>query len=228
MAPDPVSDLTSRGTRAEQLAAALTARIRDDGLPRGAAVGTFESLRSETGFAYATVSEAVRLLRDRGVVEIRSGRGGGIFVADTAPVVRLRNTLLGDLADPAAVADAIELRDHLELIVDIAATRHRTDADVAELRRAVDGMAAAPDWATMLEANWALHERIAQIGPNGLMRSVYVATLGPLRSSSRRLDDDASADYREQRIAVHRDLVDAIADGDVDALPAVVARHNAP
>jgi DNA-binding FadR family transcriptional regulator len=228
MAPDPVSDLLHRGTRAEQLAAALTARIRDRGLLAGDPVGTFESLRGETGVAYSTVSEAVRLLRDRGVVEVRQGRGGGIFVADVSPVVRLRHTLLADLADPAAVADAIELRDHLELLVDVAAARHRTREDVVDLRRAVTAMADAPDWGAVLDANWALHERIAAIGPNRMVRSVYVATLGPLRASTRRLDGGAADDYRAQRIAVHRELVEAIADGDVDVLPAVVDRHNAP
>jgi DNA-binding FadR family transcriptional regulator len=215
-------------TRAEQLAAALDARIRSQGLTPGAAVGTIDSLRAETGFAYATVSEAVRLLRDRGVLEIRPGRGGGLFVADRGPVVRLRHTLLSVAEEPGTVADAIELRDHLEVLVDIGAARHRTERDVGDLRRLLQQMRTAPDWDGFMRANWALHERIAAICPNGMARAVYTSTLGHLNAATSRFDeeDPAAADYRTDRYQVHVDLVEAIAGGDEHAVRAAVARHN--
>jgi DNA-binding FadR family transcriptional regulator len=215
-------------TRAEQLAAALDARIRAQGLPPEAPVGTIESLRAETGFAYATVSEAVRLLRDRGVLAIRPGRGGGLFVADAGPVVRLRHTLLSVTEEPGTVAEAIELRDHLEVLIDVGAARHRTKRDVAELRRLLQRMRLAPDWDGFMRANWALHERIAAISPNGMARAVYTSTLGHLNAASSRFDDEdpASSDYRADRYRVHVDLVEAIADGDEDTVRTAVARHN--
>lgn len=214
-------------TRAEQLAAALDDRIRSRGLAPGAPVGTLESLRAETGLAYATVSEAVRLLRDRGVLEIRPGRGGGLFVADRGPVVRLRHTLLSVADEPGTVADAIELRDHLEELIDIGAARHRTDRDVADLRRLLEQMRVAPDWDGFMRANWALHERIAAISPNAMARAVYIGTLGHLGAASSRFDDDVTAaDYRAARYRVHADLVEAIADGDEAGVRAAVARHN--
>src|SRR4051794_13333201 len=221
--------LSGRGvrTRAEQLAAALDERIRAGGLAAGEPVGTLESLRAESGFAYATVSEAVRLLRDRGVLDIRPGRGGGLFVADRGPVVRLRHTLLSVAEEPGTVADAIELRDHLEVLIDVGAARHRTQEDVADLRRLLRQMHAAPDWDVFLHANWALHERIAAISPNAMARAVYTSTLGHLHAASSRFDDDAAAvAYRTDRHQVHVDLVNAIADGCEGAVRAVVARHN--
>ncbi|MEU6411174.1 FCD domain-containing protein [Microbispora sp. NPDC046933] len=227
---DPLTGV-GRGarTRAEQLAAALDDRIRSRGLAPGAPVGTLESLRAETGLAYATVSEAVRLLRDRGVLEIRPGRGGGLFVADRGPVVRLRHTLLSVAEEPGTVADAIELRDHLEELVDVGAARHRTSRDVADLRRLLEQMRAAPDWDGFMRVNWALHERIAAISPNAMARAVYIGTLGHLGTASSRLADDdaAAAHYRAGRYQVHADLVEAIADGDEAAVRAAVARHNA-
>src|SRR3954462_12573863 len=202
-------------TRAEQLPAALDARIRSRGLAAGEPVGTLDSLRAETGFAYATGSEAVRLLRDRGVLEIRPGRGGGLFVADRGPVVRLRHTLLSVQEAPGTVADATGLRDHLEVLIDVGAARHRTQRDVTDLRRLLRGMYTAPDWDTFLHANWALHERIAAISPNAMARAVYTSTLGHLHATSSRFDDDAAAvAYRTDRHQVHVDLVNAIADGD--------------
>jgi DNA-binding FadR family transcriptional regulator len=216
-------------SRADLLAARLDARIRQDALPAGAPIGTLDELREETGFARATVSEAVRLLRDRGVVEIRPGRGGGLFVADRGPVVRLRHTLLAVQEEPTAVADAIELRDHLEVLVDVGAARCRTSVDVRDLRAGLARMERAPDWDSYMQATWALHERIAQACPNAMARAVYTGTLGHLSSSSARYADDAaaSADYRRARHQVHVGLVDAIAAGDEQLVRAAVARHHA-
>jgi DNA-binding FadR family transcriptional regulator len=211
------------------LAAGLDERIRTAALPAGSPLGTLDELRAETGFARATVSEAVRLLRDRGVIEIRPGRGGGLFVADRGPVVRLRHTLLSVDEEPTAVADAIELRDHLETLIDVGAARCRSAADVRDLRGCLATMRAAEDWDAFMHSNWALHERIALICPNAMARAVYIGTLGHLSSSSARYAEDgaASVDYRRDRYRLHAELVEAIASGDVALVLAAVARHNA-
>lgn len=213
-------------TRAEQLAAVLDERIRGGDYAPGELVGTLDSLRSETGFGYATVSEAVRLLRDRGVLEIRPGRGGGLFAAETGPAVRLRHTLLGVTENAAAVADAIELREHLELLIDAAAARHRTDGDVSDLRKLLAAMKSAATGAEFIRLNWALHERIAVICPNEMARAVYIGTLGHLATTSPRIDDSDAKGYRLKRYRIHVALVDAIASGDESTVREVVSRHN--
>ncbi|MFW0796829.1 FCD domain-containing protein [Gordonia sp. CPCC 205515] len=213
-------------TRAEQLAASLDERIRSGEFAPGETVGTIESLRTATGFAYSTVSEAVRLLRDRGVLEIRPGRGGGLFVAEAGPVVRMRHTLLSVGDQPTVVADAIELRDHLEVLIDVAAARHCTKTDISELNALLRTMQVAPTWDDFLHSNWALHERIAAICPNEMARAVYVGTLGHLNTSTPRIDDDDAVAYRRRRFDVHVDLVDAIAAGDESAVREAVSRHN--
>lgn len=215
-------------SRADLLAASIDEQIHTRQLPPGTLFGTLASLRAETGFAKATVSEAVRLLRDRGLIEIRPGRAGGLFVADGSPVVRLRRTLLAVGEEPTAVVDAIELRDHLEVLIDLGAARCRTDADVADLRELLAQLRDAPDWNAFMQVNWALHERIAAICPNGMARGVYAGTLGHISSSSARLaaDEEASTAYRAHRYAVHAELVEAIASGDPDRVRAAAASHN--
>jgi GntR family transcriptional repressor for pyruvate dehydrogenase complex len=220
-----LAGLTAPGaTRAEQLAAALEDRVR--GLGPGSPVGTIEEIRRESGLARPTVSEAVRLLRDRGVLEIRPGRGGGLFVAEQGPVVRLRHTLLSVAGEPGSVADAIELRDHLEELIAVGAARCRGEDDIPALRACLDDMAAAPDWGDFMRANWALHERIAQLCPNAMARAVYVGTLGQLTSSTARATDRDADAYRAARLRTHAALVEAIAAGDEDAVRAAVVRHN--
>src|ERR1700712_3837817 len=150
-----VPDVPAARTRGEQLAAVLEARVHASGLAPGAAVGTLDELRAGTGFARATVSEAVRLLAERGVLEVRPGRGGGLFVAERGPVVRMRHTLLGVLdrgESATTVADAVELRAHLEELVDVGAARCASPADVEGFRARLAAMAAAPDWAGFVRA----------------------------------------------------------------------------
>lgn len=221
--------LASPRSRAEQLAAALEERIRTQGLVAGDSVGTLQSLRDDTGFARATVSEAVRLLKERGLLEIRPGRGGGLFVTDLTPVVRLRHTLLTVSEEPSTVLDAIELRESLELLVAQGAARARSTSDVAELEVLLGHMKDAPDWDGFMQANWALHARIARICPNAMARAVYVGTLGYLSSTAAsRYDEEgtAASPYRESRHLVHAQLVSAIADGDPEAVAAAIAAHR--
>ena len=72
--------------------------------------------------ARGTVIEAVRLLQDRGVITVRPGPGGGLFVAEPSSVVRLGRTLLTVEGDAAGVADAIAVREELEpLVTELAA-----------------------------------------------------------------------------------------------------------
>lgn len=213
-------------TRAERLAVVIADRIYAAGLAPGAQVGTIEQIRQASGLARATVSEAIRLLHDRGVLTVRPGRGGGLFVAGQSPVVRMRHTLLNARDDGSPLADTVELRDHLEELIDVGAARCRSADDVAELRTRLSAMESAPSWDAFVRAGWALHERIAAVCPNAMARAVYVSTLGELGSSEPRPgseDDDA---HRARRMRVHIDLVDAIASGDEAAVRAAVTAHN--
>jgi DNA-binding FadR family transcriptional regulator len=219
---------SSPESRAEKLAQAVQDLVDRDRLPAGSQIGTLDELRARSGYAKATVSAGVRLLRDRGVLEIRPGRGGGLYVAPSTPVVRLRRTLLSVQEESTAVADAVELRESLELLMALSAARHRTDGTVATLRVLLDAMRGAADWDSFMQANWALHEEIARACPNAMARAVYTATLGHLGSTTSMLsgDDADMPAYRAARLQVHADLVEAIAAGDEDAVRDAVARHD--
>lgn len=210
-------------SRAEQLAQAIQESL--SGMSPGDYYGTLEGIREKSGTARTTVSEAVKLLRDRGVLEIRPGRGGGLFVAHTTPVVRLRHTLMSVDEDPELVADAIELRETLEGLVASKAARHRTAHDLEDLEECLDGMRGADTWADFMQANWTLHRRIARICPNRMARAVYESTLGSLSSGRASSDDEVDESYRAARLHVHEMLVEAIAAGDENSVAEAVAAH---
>ena len=215
-------------TRAEELAAAVEEDVRSRNLQPGDYFGNMDELREQTGFARSTISETVRLLRDRGTIEIRPGRNGGLFVAALDPVVRLRHTLLTVGHGAVAVADAIVVRELLEPQVNLDAAAHRSEADIADLRRLLAELERASDAEGFLRANMALHNRIAEITPNTVLKGVYLAMTHSLAEMPRRVEPEADsypAGYMAERIRIHGELVEAIAEGDVDRTREVAARH---
>ncbi|WP_156761133.1 FadR/GntR family transcriptional regulator [Microbacterium karelineae] len=215
-------------SRAEQLADTLLAHIQERSLRPGDRLGTLDEIRDEVGFARTTVSEAVRLLRERGMLEIRPGRGGGLFIAAETPVVRMRHTLLTARGSADAVRDAIQLREALEEPIALGAAERCREADAASLRAAVRAMAEPGiGYEEFLRRNWHLHELIAELAPNAMMSAVYISCLGYLeRSEPAYGDSDLEAAYIADRAAVHRDLVEAIADGDAAAIRRAVRSHD--
>jgi GntR family transcriptional regulator, transcriptional repressor for pyruvate dehydrogenase complex len=216
-------------TRAEALAADIERSIAERGLLPGDLIGTMEEFRDRSGFGRATISEAVRLLGDRGAAEIRPGRGGGLFVASPNPVVRLRHTLLTVREAPSTVADAIAVRDSLEFLIAADAARHRTPKDSAALRRLMTQLKrSADDTDRFLRANWTLHERIAEITPNHLASAVYISMTRCIAELATRADPDQErpADYLIRRVDIHAELVEAIVAGDVERTAAAAERHR--
>jgi GntR family transcriptional repressor for pyruvate dehydrogenase complex len=216
-------------TRAESLAATIERNIATRGLAAGDPLGTMDDLRDQSGYARSTVSEAVRLLRDRGSIDIRPGRGGGLFVAAANPVVRLRHTLLTVREEASTVADAIVVREALEPAIDTDAARHRTAADMADLRNLVSAMRKTiGSTDNYMRSNWALHERIAEITPNQLLKGVYLGTtrcIADLSTHAANDNPESQRAYLRERVRIHADLVKAIISGDVALTLEAVARH---
>lgn len=220
-------------TRAELLASRIEARILGDELAPGQLIGTIDELKRQSGYARSTVGEAIRLLTDRGVAEVRPGRGGGLYVTADGPVVRIGRTLLTVTGQPTSVADAIAVRDALEPLIDMDAARHRDERDISELRALLDELAgtASQGTGTFLAANWRLHARIAEITPNETARTIYLGVLRFVEkhSSAARHDQPTSDEaWLQLRHRVHRELVEAIATGDTyRTSQAVMSHHSA-
>lgn len=215
---------------AQQLASEIEELISARGLQSGDRIATMEELRAQTGYGRATMGEMARLLTERGSVEVRPGRGGGLFVAQTSPVVRLRQTLLTVPQGATTVADAIAVRDALEELIALEAAAHRSERDIRDLQTCLDGMQrSSDDHEDFLQANWSLHERIAAITPNELARAMYLGMMHCIADLSVRADRAATstpADYLPRRLAVHAELVAAIELGDEQRVRAAIAEHR--
>ncbi|PKH38993.1 DNA-binding transcriptional regulator, FadR family [Nocardioides alpinus] len=216
--------------RAQQLATEIEQSIVQRGLQTGERIANMEELREATGYGRATIGETARLLAERGTVEIRPGRGGGLFVASISPVVRLRRTLLTVTDGQSTVSDAIAVREALEELIALDAARHHTPEDVVDLRRCMQSMADhGDDWSAFMAANWTLHERIAAVTPNELARAVYVGTIrcvAELTVHAQTEEKEDAEEYLASRVAVHTQLVEAIISGDLDRTRDAVEAHR--
>jgi DNA-binding FadR family transcriptional regulator len=221
--------LPAHKSRAEAVVGYVEEAIEQRGLRPGDHIGTRADLRDETGVARATINEAIRLLQERQRIVLRPGPGGGLFVAQTDPVVRLGRTLLTVHGEPLAVAGAIEVREQLEPLVAVHAAQHRTAKDGRELKKLITAMGKSLDDVTeFVSLNWELHTRIAAISPNAVLRGTYIGLYEFVNQVSLVNPQPRDAAYLEQRLKVHSELVAAIVTGDVAAAQRVAEAHRHP
>jgi DNA-binding FadR family transcriptional regulator len=219
--------LPAHQSRADAVVGYVEEAIEQRGLRPGDHIGTRADLRDETGVARATVNEAIRLLQERQRIVLRPGPGGGLFVAQTDPVVRLGRTLLTVRGEPLAVSGAIEVREQLEPLVAVHAAQHRTAKDGRELTSLITAMKGSlDDVARFVSLNWELHTRIAAISPNAVLRGTYVGLYEFVNQVSLVNPQPRDSVYLAQRLKVHTELVDAIRAGDVAAAQRAAETHR--
>jgi DNA-binding FadR family transcriptional regulator len=216
---------SSRLSRAEALAREIEGQISAGVLSSGDRLGTKDDVRQRFSVAVATVNEAVKLLETRGLVEARPGPGGGVFVASPASRQRSGPMFLGFEWTEASMADYQEVRGALEPIIYRHAAQHRTAADIRALRSILASMSAHLDEPrAYARYDTAFHRRIASLAPNAPLRSVYVTLLDFFEND---LAGTGQPDaVHPGSIDVHRQLVDAIEQGEAPELERAVRRHD--
>jgi DNA-binding FadR family transcriptional regulator len=225
-AKESIIDLR-RKSRAEAVADVIEARISKQRLLSGHRLGTKESLRAEFDVAVASFNEAVRLLSARGVITVRPGVKGGIFVAPQTVFVRFGRKMLELTGESVSVADCLVVREALDPLVVRDATLHRSPKDVRDLRGIVEKMA-VPDLpvAEYLRINWALHRRMAAITSNEILRHTYVSLLDFVESHVHGVTAADSMMDNGDGPRVHRELVEAIASEDLERANRATQAHT--
>jgi DNA-binding FadR family transcriptional regulator len=215
---------SSRLSRAEALAREVEEQISAGVLGTGDRLGTKDDLRQRFRVAVATVNEAVKLLETRGLAEARPGPGGGVFVASPAARMRSGPMFMGFEWAEASMADYHEVRRALEPVICQHAARRRTGADIRALRSILASMAAHLDQpGAYARYHTAFHRRIARLSPNAPLRSMYVTLLDFFEND---LAADPPGAVHPGSADVHRQLVDAIEQGEGPELGPAIRRHD--
>src|SRR6516164_3341129 len=188
----------SRLSRAEALAREIEEQISAGVLSSGDRVGTKDDVRQRFRVAVATVNEAVKLLETRGLVEARPGPGGGVFVA--SPEARMRS-------GPMLVGF------------------EWAGAGIRALRSILASMSAHLDQpAAYARYHTAFHRRIASMSPNAPLRSMYVTLLDFFENDLATAGPPGAV--HPGNVDVHRQIVDAIEQGEGPELGSAIRRHD--
>ena len=169
----------------------------------------------------STIREAMRVLSNRGIVSVR--HGDGTYVA-----ARTMRESFEERLGRAVLTDVYEARLALEMALSELAARRRTAADVKTMRRYLkqrDQAGRAGDVGRYADADFAFHLAVAKAAKSPALFDVYesfVQTVRPL------LVKATDAQYvRSEKDALHAELCDAIAAGDVAEARRVVRQHLA-
>jgi len=228
MAPDARSG--ARLSRGESAAAQLIS-IAEAAQP-GDRIGSKEELRGRCSVSVGTFNEAVRIAQSRGVVTVRPGPGGGVFVAAQSPMVRLGNSVLALDADQTSVSEAARICDALDPLLIDDALWHASPADIAEMREILADMASAVDRQDpigSIRANWSLHARIAAVSPNVMLRSLYVNLLDQIETHTLAVlptSEQPLPEYIADRFVLHTAIIDALDARDRDRAHQLIAEHK--
>lgn len=214
-----------RTSRAQGLAEHIERHIVENSLTSGDRLGTKEEIRVQFRVAAATVNEALRILEMKDLVQGRPGPGGGVFVSAPAVQIKLNHLVLGFKPGYAPFSDCLAVRNALEPLVCREASRYCNARHARAFRAVVDRMErSVDDPAQFLRLNWELHRRFVAAARNQPLKSLYLTLLDFVEGELADVRGDEGFDAREN-LAVHRELVEAIVEGDPKRLRRAIEAH---
>lgn len=213
-------------------AQALTRRVEQAVLqrqfPPGHRLGTKSELQKELRVAAGTLNEALRVLQMQGLIEVRPGPGGGVFVAAATPSIKLRHGILRFRESGRSIEECIAVRNVLEQPIAVEAARSHEPDDLDDLYRLLDRMAENfEDPAQFMASNWALHRRLAESGNNTVLTSIYCTLMDFIEDSlEETLPDEVFDRETQTTLRIHSNLVEAVASGDAGRAAKAAADHT--
>jgi len=189
----------------EEVAAQIESAIASGALSNGDRLPNEHTLSSMFGVSRTTLREAIRALEAVGIVEVRRGAHGGIFVAEpgVAQAAKALNALVRFRG--ASARDLAEVRASFEAETAFWAAKRASDEDIDELERIAGEFSAAckadAPWADLVALDLALHERVATASGNQVRLAVTLALHSAIREAALGLENEAADDQFRRREA---------------------------
>jgi GntR family transcriptional repressor for pyruvate dehydrogenase complex len=207
----------------EQIVQQIEESILKGTLKAGDQLPAERDLAQRFGVSRTAVREAVKALREKGLVEAYSGRG--TFITDgTSQAVRQSFDLMVKIGQPEGSTDLAEVRSILEPEIASLAAARASEADRATLREAVDVMdRALKDADAYIEADLDFHLALAEAAANPLILSLIDSIVGLLREQRLRIFRVEGGPERGQ--VHHKRILEAMEKRDANLARAAMKAH---
>ncbi len=213
------------GKLGESLARKITEEIRRKRWVSGRRLGSEVELIRSYGVGRPVFREAVRMLEQHGVAEMRRGIGGGLFVSDADPseVVLSASVYLAHLKlDDRSLYEA---RSTLEQVAAARAAERASESDRQRLATAL-GQALSCSDHEELSSFRAVHTLIADLSKNRAL-SLFIRVLITTAWGDDAVHAPRPAAWRQALRGSHMRLVSAIYDGDSELARDAMEKHLA-
>lgn len=190
-------------------------------LPPGGRLPSEAELARQMGISRLSLREAMRFLESWGMVEVRRGRGQGVFARMPGVDDMTRSVALVLDSQGSTLADITHARIAIEsACIRLAAERH-DEAKLTALLSMVEGVQpGSSDW---LEHTVAFHTAIASAAGNAVLETVVASLGGLIRFSAS--EEAGSLESRAATLVAHRKIAEALLAGDVATAERRLTRH---
>src|SRR6202140_3685435 len=195
----------------EQIVQQIEESIVKGDLKAGDQLPAERDLAQRFGVSRTAVREAVKALREKGLVEAYSGRG--TFITDgTSQAVRQSLDLMVKIGQPEGSQYLAELRAILEPEIAALAAARAEESDMATMREAVAVMdRAGRDPDAYIEADLDFHLSLAEAAANPLILSLIDSIVGLLREQRMKIFNVEGGPQRGQ--FHHKRILEAVERG---------------
>ncbi|QWW20089.1 FadR family transcriptional regulator [Schaalia sp. 19OD2882] len=206
---------------------AILDRVADGTYALDAALPNEVDLATDLEVSRLTVREAVKILRERGVLRVRQGRGTYLAPqSEWTDLATLIEMTLRTSSEREVGLKLVELRRMVEVGSAGLAARNRSEEDVEELRELIarlDEASTAGDVQHVVDADIAFHRAIMNASGNPFITAIMTPLTQVLRTS--RWVTSSHEDVRTRAQTHHREILDAIADGDEERAKDAMRSH---
>lgn len=207
----------------EQIVQQIEESVVNGSLKPGDQLPAERDLAQRLGVSRTAVREAVKTLREKGLVEAYSGRG--TFITDgTSQAARQSFDLMVKVGQREGSPNLVELRLILEPgIAALAAARIQED-DLAAMREAVVVMdRSQKDPEAYIEADLDFHLALAEAAANPLILSLIDSIVGLLREERLKIFNTTGGPQRGQ--VHHKSILEAVERRDPEMARAAMLAH---
>lgn len=212
---------------AETLVDRFAQRMRDGVLLRGEKLPSEALIMAAEGVSRTVVRDALSRLQAAGLVETRHGVGTFILDMPAPEGFSVGPATIATLSD---VLNLLEFRLSVEVETAGMAAARRTPEALQELKLAFDALLEGPQKSgTTINADFQFHLKIAKASGNAylidIMKHLGTKLIPRTRMNSAYTGQSDRAAYLQGINAEHRQIYDAIVQGNVDAARAAMYLH---